>query len=195
MRTLIRSITIAAALLCVTALPLRAATATIADLGVNPNLSVPSPANSTGAPFAEDYLFQLTGPTTFSAVISNSFAGNPGAEITGLSLAVYSCTVCPVGPYPAPQASGVLVATLNFVLQTLPGVSHTANLFGSLGAGSYFLEVTGTGGTGASYGGNVSAIGGRADVPLPAAFPLFASGLGVLGMVMLRRRTRVTHRA
>ena len=76
-----RSITAAAALLAISVTPSYAVTATVADLGVNPNVALPSPANSIGA-FAEDYLFQIVGTaSSFSASVTNVFFQNAAAKI------------------------------------------------------------------------------------------------------------------
>jgi hypothetical protein len=178
-----RSITAAAALLAISVTPSYAVTQTIADLGPNANVSLPSPTNSTGA-FVEDYLFQIAGAaSSFSVAITNVFFNNLAAKITGLNLQVFSCTVCAVGPT---NSSGALVGGLTFTLTDGNPVFYVATLAGSLAGGNYFLRVTGTGGTAAAYGGPMS----NTVVPVPGALPLMATGLGLLGFAAHRRRRK-----
>ena len=178
-----RSITAAAALLAISVTPSYAVTATVADLGVNPNVALPSPANSIGA-FAEDYLFQIVGTaSSFSASVTNVFFNNAAAKITGLNLQVFSCTVCAVGPV---NSTGVLVGGLTFDFLDGSPVLYVATLFGSLVGGDYFLRVSGLGGTAAAYGGPMS----NTVVPVPGALPLMATGLGLIGFAAHRRRRK-----
>lgn len=178
-----RSITAAAALLAISVTPSHAVTATIADLGPNANVSLPSPANSVGA-FAEDYLFQIVGAaSSFSASVTNVFFNNAAAKITGLKLEVFECTVCAVGPV---NSTGVLVGGLTPSFIDGSPVLYVATLFGSLVGGNYFLRVSGVGGSEAAYGGPMS----NTVVPIPGALPLFATGLGAFGLLAWRRKRK-----
>lgn len=187
MNATLRSLTAAAAMLTVSSFGALAAVATVADLGLNPNFTLPSPVNSTGA-ISEDYLFQISAPASFSAIVSNTFFGDPASEIVGLSLAIFSCTSCIVGP----GSTGNPVAGLTLTTSTAPDIFHIASLSGLLQAGSYFLRVTGTGGSGAAYGGNVStAAAAPGPTPIPSTLPLFATGIGAMGLLAWRRKRRV----
>ena len=55
-----------------------------------------------------------------------------------------------------------------------------------MGAGNYFLQFVGTGGTGAGFGGTLAT--SLNAVPLPGALPLFATGL--IGLWALRRKRK-----
>jgi len=59
----------------------------------------------------------------------------------------------------------------------------------TLAAGTYFVEVLYKGGTGLSYHGTIDASStGGSPTPIPAALPLFAGGVGLLGFGLRKRR-------
>ena len=69
------------------------------------------------------------------------------------------------------------------------GTAPKSFLFGDFGAGSYYYEVTGHLGRGATNGGyEISSF--ASAVPEPGNASLIAAGLGLLGFVSRRRRSR-----
>jgi hypothetical protein len=128
--------------------------------------------------FQDDYTFSTTGATVMTAGIS--IPGQPGASLTNLQarIIVAAGNGAPTIGVPA---SGTVVD------QWFTLTAGSASFF-SLGAGqltpgtSYILQIRGESTGAAGYGGAIDFT----PVPLPAAFPLLLSGLGLLGFA--RRR-------
>ena len=116
----------------------------ISDLGLDPNISVAR--NAVSGTFDDEYTFTLDQASTLTIVgITNTFAGGVGA---GRFIANFTGTIFNVG------LDGLIntiddVAVVGPTLATSPcgAIANCQSLAGSgiLGAGSYYLELTGTG--------------------------------------------------
>ena len=170
------------------ALALPAQAAVIQDLGVNPRSAQGDFANSVGgATFEDQYTFQLAGEAQFVSIASatnvytSTTSGDFISNFTGQLYQVVG-TIDPNGPggddigYGAISATACDDAPLN--CQILAGVRL-------LEAGSYYLEISGTGGGSAGYGGNLTTVG---VVPIPGM--ALALPLGALGFGWATRRRR-----
>jgi hypothetical protein len=62
--------------------------------------------------------------------------------------------------------------------------------FGSSSVGSYFSPTCGGEICGFPLDGTVTAASGVSTTPLPAALPLFAGGLGMIGFISRRRKQK-----
>jgi hypothetical protein len=143
--------------------------------GTNPQLA-------NGSTFTDQYGFSLIGPPPF---VYNSFTDTIDivVPINHLTLSIWQVgAVAPVNnTYAFGPAVGVpfesVVLTLTNAL--LPGVN-------------YFIQVTGDYSPGISYTGlqNVTAGTLVTTTPIPAALPLFATGLGLIGVWGRRRRNK-----
>jgi hypothetical protein len=160
--------------------------AIVADLGINPNSATGHFNNSVGgALFADDYLFTLQGASQFITFSSatNVFAG-PVDFITNFSGQVFSAGANLEVGGGDDLAVGPLVNAV--ACQFNPAGCQILAGTALLDAGTYFLRLTGQGGGQAGYGGNLATVG---VVPLPAALPLFLTGLaGMYGVQRYRRR-------
>ena len=165
-----------------------AAAAIIADLGVNPRSAQGDFANSVGgATFEDQYTFQLVGEAQFVSIASatnvytSTASGDFISNFTGQLYQVVG-TIDPNGPggddigYGAISATACDDAPLN--CQILAGVRL-------LEAGNYYLEISGTGGGSAGYGGNLTTVG---VVPIPGM--ALAVPFGALGFGWVARRRR-----
>jgi hypothetical protein len=159
---------------CSTALPSKALTLS-PDTFNGPGAGATS-AVVTGA-FDEVATFTLTGPGTFSASFSatNSYTqGGASGFIENFVMSLFKGS-------PPPPGSGEIVPD-TAAIPIGPGSQQTS-FTSLLTAGTYFLRFSGTGITGpfASFGASVSvADAAPGETPLPAAIPLFATGLGAM---------------
>jgi hypothetical protein len=167
------------------ALCLPASAAIIADLGVDPTSgSGAFSHNLTGVTttFHDDYTFTLDHAFTLTiASAINNFANANTDFITGFTGSVFAGT--PAAP------GGLVLGPANAQLGCL-GTLQCQFLSGQavLNVGSYFLEISGTGGGTSGYGGTLSTTA----VPGPvvgAGLPGLLAGLGAF--VALRRKRRV----
>ena len=159
----------------------------ISDLGLDPNISVAR--NAVSGTFDDEYTFTLDQASTLTIVgITNTYAGGIGA---GRFIANFTGTIFNVG------LDGLIntlddFAVVGPTIATSPcgAIANCQSLAGSgiLGAGSYYIELTGTGESAlANYGGSVTTI--AEAVPEPASWALMILGfLGVGGMAMVKRR-------
>jgi hypothetical protein len=161
--------------------------AVIQDLGVNPSSTQGDFSNGVGGTtFADQYTFQLVGAPSFITFASatNSFAkasdfiSNFTGQLFRVVGAVGGGDDVPVNPpvsaVPCPQNP--------------TGCQITAGT-ATLPAGSYYLQLTGTGNGTAGYGGNLTTA--AVGIPLPAA----GAGLpgvfaGALALLAWHRRKR-----
>jgi len=162
-----------------------ASAAVIADLGVNPQSSQGDFSNGVGgANFSDQYTFQLVGSPLFITFASatnvfasasnfiTNFTGQLFQQVGAVGGADDIPVSAPVGAVPCQQnPTGC---------QILAGSAL-------LSAGNYYLQITGIGGGTSGYGGNLTT---AAVVPLPAALPLFATGLAVFGGAAAWRKRR-----
>jgi hypothetical protein len=170
-------------------LPSAGNAAIIADLGLDPTSGTGAFShNLTGVttPFNDDYTFQLDHTLTLTiASAINNFANASTDFITNFSGSVYA------GAPPAPGGGLVLgpaVAQLGCL-----GTPQCQFLSGqaTLSAGSYFLEISGTGGGTSGYGGTLSTVA----VPSPLAgggIPGILAGCFALWGLAKRRRQKLT---
>ena len=139
--------------------------------------------NTVSGLFTDTFQFSLTGLSIVAVSITNNEI-NSGSSSFGGILGFSGFVDLPVGadvpltysttPVPGPDGSTIHV-------QRLEGN-------GLLPLGTYTIVVTGTGITGstASYGGNVVAT----PVPEPETYAMMLAGLGAIGFLVARRRSR-----
>lgn len=167
-------------------LPISGHAAVIEDLGVNPTSAAGAFSHAPGAgPFDDQYTFRLVGGPQFLTIASVT---NTFASLSDL-IANFTGAVFNEGPNGIIGGGddfaviGPVAATPCVVTPNCQGFSGEA----VLNAGSYYLDISGTAGSTAGYGGNLST----AAVPGPlagAGLPgLVAGALLLLGM---RRRRR-----
>jgi len=141
-----------------------------------------STAPDSGWNFYDDYRFSINSPgsTTNTAVITLT---NPaGPAVSNLEIRLFSTAG---GSNAVPVLGAPLGGTIVDAWSTaFPGGSFVYTLPTGFGAGSYDLQIRGLAGAGSSYGGTINF----SPVPLPAAFPLLLSGLGLAAGVGRRRR-------
>jgi hypothetical protein len=157
----------------------------ISDLGLDPNLSIAR--NFTSGTFTDDYTFTLDASKTITIVgITNTFAGGVTGTrfIKNFTGSVFSDgldglpftgdDVIVIGPTPATLGCGIG----STICQSLAGSAV-------IDAGAYYVQLTGTGGALASYGGNITTI---AAVPEPSTWAMIL--LGFVGLAWAGRRKR-----
>ncbi|MGO9993465.1 MAG: FxDxF family PEP-CTERM protein [Steroidobacteraceae bacterium] len=141
---------------------------------------------STGYGFYDDYVISI-GAGQVDSISSSITLGNLSG-ITGFSVRLYNYAANgDVAPLTGPPA---LNSVLDAWSTTIPlGGSNSATYAvlapQNLTAGTYVVEVRGTasGLAGGTYSGNLNLT----PVPLPAAFSLLLSGLGLVGFGRRRR--------
>ena len=162
--------------------------AVVANLGVNPNSTTgafQSPIGGVGGdglgPFTDQVVFTLSGGPAFLTIASatNVFA-KPSDIITNFNGSVWF-TNNTVSLADDIRIIGPIAATPCPVTPNCQGFSGSTIL--TL-LGTYYLELAGSGGGTSGYGGNLAV----AQVPIPGALALFASGLVGLGVLARRRK-------
>lgn len=160
--------------------------AVITDLGLDPTSAGGHFSNSLGSlvgGFDDQYTFTLDHVMTLTiASVTNVFA-SPTDFISGFTGEVVEGT-----PPPGTLGNVVVIGPVAATLGCGP-ITNCQGFAGSaiLGAGSYFLDISGNAEGSSGYGGNLATF--AAATPLPAAAWLFAGGLGILGFVGCRRKS------
>jgi hypothetical protein len=181
-----RKLLLAAAALAALSLP--ASAAVVTDLGLDPTSATGAFNHSLGAltgSFDDQYTFTLDHSLTLTiASITNVFPGGTGSSdfITGFTGSVFAGTP----GSPGAEVIGPVMASMGCGL-----ITNCQGFAGSaiLGAGSYFLDISGIAGGSSGYGGNLATF--ASEVPLPATVWLFGGGLAGLGAMLRRRRQSV----
>jgi hypothetical protein len=134
-----------------------------------------------GTQFLDQYAFTLAGPppSAYSSFTDTIIASTP---INDLVLSIFDITTSTTVGSQAGPAVGV------------PGETVILTLTNALFPGDqYYIQVVGDFGAGIHYDGTQDITPGtseRVTTPLPAALPLFAGGLGLLGFWGRRRKGR-----
>jgi len=176
------------------AAPASAATQITVDaIGAVFNQSLALPAQDTpgsGIGFQEFFEFTLPVSETVTLSVSDSAIG--AQRITGGLLSLNTWTgSAGVSPF---QPTGALIESSS-ILNVLGGQEATVAP-DVLGAGSYFAEVSGISGGAAIHiaiDGTITAVTGVGSVPTPepSTWAMLAIGLGVMGLMGLRTRSRL----
>ena len=175
------------ALAVMLAMPTAGNAATIADLGDNPTSATGHFSNNVGGTtFADQYTFNLTGAPQFIAFASatNDFI-SPADFITSFAGQLFNS-----GPNNVPGGGddfAVNPVVLAVACPTNPLGCQVLAGTALLDAGHYFLNLTGTGGGTAGYGGDLTSLA----VPGPiagAGLPGLAVAIGALLFWGRRRR-------
>ncbi len=149
----------------------------------SPTAPIPS-APSWG--FYDDFVFTIGG-SAVDSITSTINLGNSSA-INGLQVRLYNEAGNTPLPVTGVPSGSTLIDAWSKAVDIAPGVTGTVDVLPTtdLGAGTYVLEVRGnvTGTFGGGYSGTLNV----SPVPLPAAFPLMLSGMGLLGGAIRRRR-------
>jgi len=165
---------------------------------INPNGTIADNGILAGSAVTDTFSFSLVAPPSAFNEAADTITV-PDGSITNLKLALYS----------GAPLTGTLIASNNVALFTTVGgitlqtISLAVNGVAASVLGlPYYWEVTGTnsvapaGLTTLSYSGNISTVAGsNQETPLPAALPLFAAGLGLLGATGLMRRKKAARAA
>jgi hypothetical protein len=147
-------------------------------------------SNQTGLNFAntnfgfyDDFVFTV-GPNQLNSITSTISLGN-SLGISSLQVRLYDYTAnngaVPLLTTPVPGSAFQAWSTVINLNQVGTGTYAVLSPI-TLGAGTYVIEVRGTA-TG-SGGGSYAGVLNVTPVPLPAALPLFLSGLGLFGAAM-----------
>lgn len=164
------------------ALAVPANAAVIDNLGINPTSSSGDFSNSVGGGlFFDQFTFQLVG-TSFVAITSATNVYPQASDfIAGFTGSVYE-QVGAVGGGDDILRFGPELAQACIIQPSCQVLAGS----GILEAGAYYLQISGFGGGTSGYGGNLAV----AEVPAPAAGPLFLSGLLGLGWLFRRRKNK-----
>lgn len=160
-----------------------AAAAVVRDLGVNTTSATGQFSNSVGgATFDDYYTFQLVGAPLFVAFASatNDFI-DPTDFITNFTGQLFQQVGAPGGGDDIPVSTAVAAVAC----PTNPTGCQILAGSALLGAGNYFLELTGIGGGTSGYGGNLTT---ASVVPAPAMGAGILPVLGALAWFSRRRR-------
>lgn len=139
----------------------------------------------TSFDFYDDYLFTVTSATVNAIAITNSLGAS--SQITNLDVRLFSWNGTVENPTTAGSTTNnriTLLSPSSTPFQGNPNPFSGGSFVNlppqNLAAGTYVLQVRGviSGSAGGSYAGTVNT----APIPVPAAFPLLISGLGMLGL-------------
>ena len=170
----------ATALLGLAASP--ASAAIVANLGVNPTSATGAFSHAVGgAVFDDQITFQLVGGPQFLTIasVTNNFA-NAASQISNFTGSVFRI-VGTIGGGDDVRVIGPVAATAN--------CGANCQGFGGsavVAAGDYYLNLSGTGGGTAGYGGTLSV----AAVPEPATWAMMILGFAGVGFMAYRRRNQ-----
>ena len=128
--------------------------------------------NNNGDTFMDHFTLSITGtvPQSLDAIVSSiSRTASTGLDITGLGLYSSGGSLITAGTMSSTGARDIWTLSAN-----------------SLAAGSYYLQVSGSlvSDTSGSFGGSVMLN----PVPEPETYGLMLAGLGVVGMLVRRRK-------
>jgi len=164
--------------------------AVVANLGVNPNSTTgafQSPIGGAGGDglgaFSDQVVFTLSGGPAFLTIASatNVFA-KPSDFIGSFTGSVwFTNNTVPTGD--DIEIIGPIAATACPVTPNCQGFSGSTIL--TL-LGTYYLQLEGVGGGTSGYGGNLAV----AQIPIPGALALFATGVAGLGLLSRRRKIK-----
>jgi len=172
----------ATALLGLAASP--ASAAIVANLGVNPTSATGAFNHAVGGGAFDDQItFQLVGGPAFLTIasVTNNFA-DAASQITGFTGSVFRI-VGAIGGGDDVRVIGPVAATANCGANC-QGFGGSAVLT----AGNYYLDLSGTGGGSAGYGGTLST--SVSAVPEPATWAMMLLGFASVGFMAYRRRTQ-----
>jgi hypothetical protein len=129
----------------------------------------------------DDFVFTPPGPPPSGFLSNSDTITVSGGTIADLTIAIYTLAG---NVLQAMNSVPTVVGPNNDQLISLDDVPVSP-------AVGYYIQITGSC-AGCSYGGTeiltVQSGGNQGDTPIPAALPLFASGLGVLGFWGRRKR-------
>jgi hypothetical protein len=160
-----------------------ASAAIVANLGVNPTSATGAFSHAVGGTTFEDQItFQLVGGPAFLTIasVTNNFA-DAASQITGFTGSVFRI-VGAIGGGDDVLVIGPVAATANCGANC-QGFGGSAVL---AAPGDYYLDLTGTGGGSAGYGGTLSV----AAVPEPSTWAMMILGFFGLGFMAYRRRNQ-----
>jgi hypothetical protein len=175
----------AAFLAAIGASPAFSAAVTVADVGSILDQSKALPAEATpgvGIPFAEFFTFSLPTTETITVSMSDSAIGNEKIVDGVLSVNTHVST----GSGPLFIPAGALVNSTPLI-DTAAGQEATLGP-DILGAGAYFVELSGSSGLSPIQIAVDGTITGTAAVPEPSTWVMLGLGFAGLGLVAARRR-------
>ncbi len=148
-----------------------------------PTSAIPA---APGWGFYDDFVFTISGSAVDS--ITSTINLGTSSAIDDLQVRLYNEAGNTPLPVTGVPSGTTLIDAWSSTVTFAPGMTGTVDVLPTttLDAGTYVLEVRGN--VSGSLGGGYSGTLNVAPVPLPAAFPLLLSGLGLLGGVVRRRR-------
>ena len=182
MKRLLGSAVVSVGLLA-SAMPSGATTCGAGCFGITPSIG-PSLTGSFGdgnisGTIVDDFVFTPPGPPPSGFLSNSDEITVSGGTITNLAIAIYTLAgnvLQAINSSPTVAGSDQFISLDNVPVSPAVG---------------YYIQITGSC-TGCSYGGteilSVQSGGNQGNTPIPAALPLFASGLGVLGFWGRRKR-------
>jgi len=170
------------------ALAAPASAAVIADLGVNPRSFQGHFSNDVGgAVFTDQYTFELTGASAFITFASatNDFTGGTASTdfITGFTGQLFFAGAD--GEVGGGDDIAFSAPVLAVGCPGNPGGCQILSGQAVLGAGDYYLQISGDGGGTSGYGGNLTV----AAVPEASTWLMLIAGFAGIGLVARRRQS------
>ena len=158
--------------------------AIVANLGVNPTSATGAFSHAVGGEvFSDQITFQLAGAPAFLTIasVTNNFA-DAASRITNFSGSVFRI-VGEIGGGDDIRVIGPVAATANCGANC-QGFGGSAILT----AGNYYLDLSGTGGGSAGYGGTLST--SVSAVPEPSTWAMMILGFFGVGFMAYRNRNQ-----